>query len=185
MKLALLTASTLLATTALLGQSLAQSASQTQPSSKMTFAMPAPGAGCPVSMHALHGSGYGLIAVKNQPPVKGFSAQIHLILGNGQTAKVVSAKVFVQGYSGKTRVEQTSFNEVGDLNRTIDVSFTPEDDAVAADLVLPGFAAVSSIRLQSIAYNDGSIWKVSGEQMCRVTPDPLMLVSSEAAQKRK
>jgi hypothetical protein len=178
MKAALLIGSTLLAATALVAQSPAPNASQTQSSSKMVFTIPSPGASCPVSMHALQGSGSGLLAVKNQPPVSGVAQHIHLVLGSRQTAKVASAKVIVHGYSGKSRMEQASSNQEGDLTQTIIVSFTPEDNGVAADLMLQGFTAVSSIRLQSIAYNDGSTWKVGGAQMCRVAPDPLMLVSA-------
>lgn len=179
MKTRLLIGSTLLlAATALAAQSPA--APQAQPSAKTVFVFPSSDASCPVSMRALHGTGQGSIAVKNQAPPSGVSQRIHLILGNKQTAKVVSAKIDVLGYSGKPRMAQASSDATGDLNRTIDVSFAPEENGVAADLVLPGFTAVSFIRLESIAYDDGSTWKVGGEQLCRVAPDPLMLVSARA-----
>lgn len=179
MKHVLLIGSTLLfATTVLAAQSSTPAAPQIQTASKMVLAIPVPGESCPVSMHALQGSGHGMIAVKNQPPVNGFVRRIHLILGNRTTAKVVSATAVVHGYSGKGRMEQTSSNQEGDLTKTIDVSFTPEDNGVAADLVLPGFTAVSSIRLESIVYSDGTTWKVGGEQICRVAPDPFMLVAA-------
>jgi hypothetical protein len=129
-------------------------------------------------MHALQGTGRGLIAVRDQRPSSSFAQRIHLALGDRQTAKVVSARVVVQGYSGKGRMAQASMNLTADLKRTVDVSFTPEENGSASDLVLPGFTAVSSIRLESIAYDDGSTWKVAAEQTCRVAPDPLMLVAA-------
>ena len=187
MKRVLLIGSTLLfTTTVVVAQSSAPSAAPAQPSSNIVLAIAPPGAGCPVSMHALQGSGSGLLRTRNQPPVNGFAQSIHLILGSWETgsrktARVVSAKIVVQGYSGKARMEQASSEQTGDRNRTIDVSFTPEGKDVAADLLLPGFTAVSSIRLESITYSDGSTWKVGGEQACRVAPDPLMLVDAAKA----
>lgn len=177
----------LLAATALSAQGAAP---QSQPLLQTVIVIPVPDESCPVSMHALQGNGRGFIAVKNQPPASGFVQRIHLILGNRQTgdrrtAKVVSAKVVVYGYSGKARVSQASSDQsgaqagdqTGNLSKTIGVSFAPEDNGVAADLVLPGFTAVSAIRLESIRYDDGSTWKVGGAQACRVAPDPLMLVA--------
>jgi hypothetical protein len=178
MKTSLLIGSTLLlAASALIAQT--PTTPQAQPSSKMVLTLAAPGEGCPVSMRALHGSGHGMIAVKNQPPVDGFAQEIHLILGNRQAAKVVNAELVVQGYSGKQRLAQTLSGEAdGDLTKTVDASFTPEDGAAAADLLLRGFTAVSSIRLESITYSDGSTWKVGGQQVCRVAPDPMMLIAA-------
>src|SRR5580658_3328350 len=103
MKPALLIGSTLrLAATVLVAQSPAPSAQQS------AIAVTPSGESCPVSMHALQGRGSGLIAVKNQAPPNGISQRIHLILGDRRTAKIVSARVAVRGYSGKARMAQAS-----------------------------------------------------------------------------
>ena len=179
MKPALLIGSTLLlAATVLVAQSPAPSAQQ----SSIAVTVAPSGESCPVSMHALQGRGSGLIAMKNQAPPNGISQRIHLILGDRRTAKIVSARVAVRGYSGKARMAQASSlsETTGDLTKTIEVSFAPEDNGVgvAADLELPGFTAVSSIRLESIVYSDGSAWKVGGGQVCSIAPDPLLLVAA-------
>jgi hypothetical protein len=177
MKPALLIGSTLLlAATVLVAQSPAPSAQQ----SAIAVTVAPSGESCPVSMHALQGRGSGLIAVKNQAPPNGISQRIHLILGDRRTAKIVSARVAVRGYSGKARMAQASSlsETTGDLTKTIEVSFAPEDNGVAADLELPGFTAVSSIRLESIVYSDGSAWKVGGGQACSIAPDTLVLVAA-------
>jgi hypothetical protein len=156
----------------------------TQTSANFVLYLPAPT--CPVSMHALQGSGTGLVAVRGEEHVSGFSQRIHLILTNPKSAKIAGAKVKVFGLSGKNRIEQASANQLDltnrkntfDLTRILDVAFTPEgENDVATDLVLPGFTSVHSIQLESITYKDGSTWAVNGRQACRVAPDPLMLVA--------
>jgi len=46
-----------------------------------------------------------------------------------------------------------------------------------ADLWLPGFTSVTSIELMEVTYADGSAWKISGSNVCRVQPNPLMLIT--------
>lgn len=135
---------------------------------------------CPVSLHALQGTGSGLMAVRNAEPTPGPLQRIHLVLGNGNTSRPVTAKVMVRGLSDKSQTlpAQSSDAERFDQTRTLYVTFTPENEKeVAADLTLPGFTSVSSIHIESIDYADGSTWKVASGQVCRVVPDPLMLVA--------
>ncbi|MGO9434625.1 MAG: hypothetical protein ACLP00_10050 [Terracidiphilus sp.] len=141
---------------------------------------------CPVSMHALQGSGTGLVAVHGDQRAAGFAQRIHLILNNPKAAKIAAAKVRVFGLSGKNRVEPASYSTLDltnqtskfDLSRTLDVAFTTEGEKdVATDLILPGFTTVLSIQLESLTYKDGSTWAVAGRQACHVAPDPLVLVA--------
>ena len=141
---------------------------------------------CPVSMHALQGSGGGLEMTRNAPPRDMENAQdrpsqrIHLILSDRQAAKVASAKVVVSGYNGKQHTEQAAFDQSpqATLTKAMTVKFAASENGVAADLPLPGFTAVTSIHLESLTYKDGSTWTVAGQQACRVAPDGMMLVSS-------
>jgi hypothetical protein len=145
-----------------------------------------PASTCPVSMHALQGTGTGLVAVHGDQPAAGFSQRIHLILTNPKPGKIAAAKVKVFGLSGKNRVEPASYSTLDltnqaskfDLTRTLDVTFTAEGEKdVATDLILPGFTTVLSIQLESLTYKDGSTWAVPGRQACHVAPDPLVLVA--------
>jgi hypothetical protein len=188
MKRTVLVGSTLLLPVAILAAQTsttpATSLENTQRASNFVIYLPA--STCPVSMHALQGSGTGLVAVRGEQPVAVFSQRIHLILTNPKSSKITGAKVMVFGLSGKNRIEQASSDQLdltnrdsaSDLTRTLDVTFAPEGDKdVATDLVLPGFTSVSSIHLESIRYQDGSTWTVAGRQACHVAPDPLMLVA--------
>jgi hypothetical protein len=153
------------------------------------FVLNSPTPTCPVSMHALQGTGTGLLAVHGDQRAAGFAQRIHLILTNPMSAEIAAAKVKVFGLSSKNRVEQASANQNGtldlrnqkgsfDLTRTLDVAFTPEGEKdVAADLVLPGFTSVGFIQLESLTYKGGSTWAVAGRQACRVAPDPLVLIA--------
>ncbi len=136
---------------------------------------------CPVQMHAAQGSGHGLVAVRNGQPAAGPVQHIHLVLAQGQASRVVSATVTAFGLSGKSRSVQTIDirGPRPDHEQTLAVQFAQgEPGTVAADLALPGFTAVLTIRLDEVTYSDGTSWKLMDTEACRVAPDPLMLVSA-------
>jgi hypothetical protein len=158
-----------------------QDATKPSPTENKNLALFLPGPTCPVSMHALQGSGSVLVAVRDGKPPEGPAQRIHLILTGSTAARIVGAKVLVRGQTGKARITQAAprANEDSNLSRTLHVAFGPEEaNSVAVDLLLPGFTTVRSIELQSLTYRDGSTWAVAGEQACHVAPDPLMLVDS-------
>jgi hypothetical protein len=182
MKSTLLSGSILLVSSLLAAQTAPQAATPSATRlAPATLPAAAPASSCPVSLHALQGTGSGLLAVRNADPVPGPLQHIHLVLGNGNASRPVTAKIIVRGLSDKSRTllsTQLSNAERFDNTRTLYVTFTPENgNDVAADLALPGFTSVSSIRLESIGYADGSTWKIATGQVCRVVPDPLMLVA--------
>ncbi len=73
----------------------------------------APSSGCPVAMHALQGSGGGLLAARNGKPVDGPSQRIRLVLTRRNTGQVAAARVRVRGLSGRNRALQAlSANDV-------------------------------------------------------------------------
>jgi len=150
---------------------------------------------CPVSMHAEHGSGGGLVMTRQSRSYRdpepaqssGPAQQIHLILGkpvlsSSVSARVVSAEVTVRGTSGKWRTVPTGLagDASSEMSKTLDITFSvAENGQVSADMNLPGFTSVKSISLDSLTYSDGSTWMPANGRACRVAPDPLMLVSSE------
>lgn len=136
---------------------------------------------CPVSLRALQGSGTGLLAVRGQKEINGIVQRIHLVLANGKSLQVESARVRVRGLSGKSRIARAEFtmDSAPDMTRTLQAAFSLESDTeVSADLLLPGFTSVSSVALVSITYKDGSTWSVPGRQFCQVSPDYVMRVAS-------
>jgi hypothetical protein len=151
---------------------------------------------CPVAMQAKQGSGVGLVAVRRQAgePDNGRSIldnkpgqQIHLILGKVPSSQldfeqVSRATVTARGLSARSRIDRTPADlgsSPSDLRRTLDVAFGRESDGTLyADLELPGFTSVQSIRIDSIVLKDGSKWSFDAGQHCTVTPDPLMLIAA-------
>ena len=39
-------------------------------------------------------------------------------------------------------------------------------------------SAALSIELIEVSYGDGKIWRIASSSMCRVTPDPMMLIAN-------
>jgi hypothetical protein len=57
------------------------------------------------------------------------------------------------------------------------MKFQPgEMNTISGDFRLPGFVVLDSVELNSVTYDDGTIWNVSAPQSCRAKPSPLMLV---------
>lgn len=139
---------------------------------------------CPVRMQARQSPGRGLLMARNAPPTDGPSQRIHLVLADDRAAHPVRARITVQGLSDKARVQNAlsvaPSAEAGkpQMARTLMVRLRPEDKGtVFADLVLPGFTSVQSIRLESLTYDDGSKWNAPNPAQCSVAPDPMMLIA--------
>jgi hypothetical protein len=151
---------------------------------------------CPVYMQAKQGSGSGLVMVRKSGPDDGQSApsskpgqRIHLILGRmpgahfGDPQQITGAMVTAKGLSARDHLEPALdllSNRPSDIRRTMNVIFSTEKDGtISADVILPGFTSVSSIRLDSVDLKDGSTWTLPDLKACVVTPDPLMLVATQ------
>jgi hypothetical protein len=161
-------------------------AAQAQPMLTLDLrAMRAPtNAGCPAAFTAKQGGMGDLVAVKPEQKSengKGFSQHIRLsVAGIKNNASVVEATVTVHGLTQKARVVpvQSGAGGPAQTSRKMDVSFgSNSTDKSAADLTLSGFTAVFSIDIDSVTYSDGSTWR-TGTGVCRVIPDPLMLISA-------
>lgn len=155
-----------------------------------------PGSSCPVAMQAKQGSGSGLVMVRKNGPDDGQSTlsskpsqRIHLILGKMPGAhfsdpqQIAAATVTARGLSARDHLEpalELSGARPSDIKRTMNVTFSTEKDgSISADVILPGFTAVNSIRLESVDLKDGSTWTLPDLKACVVTPDPLMLVAAQ------
>jgi hypothetical protein len=142
---------------------------------------------CPVILQAKQGFGSGLVKVRHapdgQPEPAGKPGQhIHLIVtqfGDQTSAsKLVGATVTARGLSARGRLDKASGSGSADLRRTLNVTFRADGDhSLTTELVLPGFTAVQSIKIESLEYADGSTRDLSGKKFCTVQPDPLMLVA--------
>lgn len=108
----------------------------------------------------------------------GFGQRIFLTLTDTHAAQILTASVRIHGYSGKNHMVQTG-GATGDATKSVTVKFNRETDgSVFADLYIPGFTAVTYLQLEDVSYADGSIWKMSDSNICRVAPDPLMLIAA-------
>jgi hypothetical protein len=135
---------------------------------------------CPVGMHAQQGAGGDLLAVREGQTLSGPSQRIHLVLTQRHALQVTGARIRVRGLSGKNRIAEATATGTlpPDRTQTLNVTFTPGENAeVFADLVLAGFTSVQTIELQSVAYGDGSTWKMESSNGCKVTPDRVMRVA--------
>jgi hypothetical protein len=157
------------------------------PATPGIYVIPAPSdQNCPVSMRAQH---KGMDAERIQTGEKGPALpsgpvqRIHLILGNRESpANVAAATVTVHGTDGKWRAVPTGRLQDGlpEASKTLNLKFnTDEDQGTWTDLVLRGFTSVTSIRLDSLTFADGSRWIPANHLTCRTTPDLLMLVSGK------
>jgi len=139
---------------------------------------------CPLGMHVGQRAGGTLMATDDQGRrVKMFAARLSLELKDlrpDRTGRhMVSATVTVRGWNPKPRAVplDSDGSRNGNLVRTMTVPLTGGGlpDA-SADLELPGFTAARVVELESITYDDGQVWDLSGAPSCRVAPDLYMPV---------
>jgi len=140
-------------------------------------------AGCPVDMHASQRLWDRTIRVREgesellpQP----FGQRISLNVKDSRPARIVGATVRIQGLNGKNRALPTpaETTQLWNAIKTLRVKFVEEGDAtVSADIWIGGFTSVGSVQLLNVSYADGSVWTISGSSVCRVQPDPVMLIT--------
>ncbi len=145
---------------------------------------------CPIDMRVHQRMGGSTVAVDaNGIKRKVFAQRLRLFLNDlrrdsaGQ--KIVSATVTVHGTSTKERIQRlnsapgTDFDSSsGSMAKTLNVDLAHwGEPGVSGDFLLPGFTSASRVDLESVTYEDGSVWKLSGNQTCRVAPDPVMLIN--------
>lgn len=148
--------------------------------------------GCPVSLRAQQISSADMMQVrKGQPQNSG--QRLHLTFTDRDSRKITAATVAVQGFTFTPRMMNTGSADLtahklrpGEepqkdsslATRTIHIAFQG-DTSVAADILVPGVSATQTIDLVALTYADGTEWKLAEGQSCRVTPDPMMLISAQ------
>lgn len=146
--------------------------------------------GCPIDMRVRQGIDGGMLAVdKNGEMRLVFEPRLSLSLNDLRPGtsgpKMVSAIVTVRGTGGKAHIQplhalpaSRSDSASRPLVRTLNVDLADwGQPGVSGDFRLPGFTSARQIELQSVTYEDGSTWKPSGNETCRVAPDPIMLIN--------
>lgn len=139
-------------------------------------------AGCPVSLRAQHLADGTMVQVGHGHPA-GMGQWLHLTLANRGSSEIVSATVTIHGMSGKARITQATLGSGGnngpaDAEHTVTVQFSAASPGLATgNAWAPGMTAVQRIDLDSVVYADGTVSNFAGQQACRVTPDPLMLIA--------
>jgi hypothetical protein len=151
--------------------------------STLIFKGNAVGSDCPIGMRASQGVWDHTIKVRqgNQEQlVQPFGQRIFLSLEDSHPDPIVAASVRVHGLTGKNRVLHTDqANAGGDATKDMRITFgSTGTGGVSSDLYMPGFTSVSSIELIEVSYSDGKIWKIGSSDVCRVTPDPMMLIAN-------
>ncbi len=145
-----------------------------------TAGQPASVSSCPVAMRAQHLSDGSLVKTRDSHP-SGIGQWLHLSLVSRDSRQIARATLRVRGFSPKARVTQTGpgGDQAFDAVRTLTVAFAARAGRSAtADLWVPGMTAVGRIDLESLEYSDGSTWQIDGASICRVAPDPEMLIMS-------
>jgi hypothetical protein len=143
-----------------------------------------PGAGCPIGMAADQGVWDHTIRVhqgQRDKLAQPFGQRIILTLSDAHSATIVAATVNVRGLTARNHMVQTAGDgkSNGEASRTLSVTFAANGKGrVTGDLYIPGFTAVNSIELLQVSYNDGRVWRIGAGNVCRVKPDPMMLIAN-------
>jgi hypothetical protein len=133
---------------------------------------------CPVSMRAKHLSDGSMVQTGKPAHSAGVGQRLHLTLRDAK--QIQSATLTIHGLTPKAHSIMLWPGQGGSPGITRDMSvkfLTGSDGSASADLWIPGMSAVESIELESLIYSDGSAWKVTDGNACRITPDPFMLIS--------
>lgn len=143
----------------------------------------APAGSCPVDMRVRQRMGGTTMAVgANGVKQRVFAQKLRLFLNTlrpdpGET-KAVSAVVTVHGTGAKARAQALGSAPANSMAKTfaVELAATGEPGA-SGDFLLPGFTSASQVDLVSVTYEDGSTWRLSNNESCRVAVDPLMLIT--------
>jgi hypothetical protein len=130
-------------------------------------------ANCPAVLSARHLSDGSVILTSRSHP-KGLGQWLHVTLNIQQGA---IATLAVHGFSNHARMTETSLGSSPDAVRNVTVYLAPAQGQAGGSIWAPELTAVASIDLVSLKYDDGSSWSAQDGHTCRVTPDPMMLVS--------
>lgn len=139
---------------------------------------------CPIGMVANQGVWDHTIRVQEgqqEKAIRPFGQRIFLTLNDSHSAAITAATVKVHGLTGRNRVLQAAADSSanGEETKTMSITFAAsQKGSVTGDLYISGFTAVNSIELLQVSYSDGHAWRIAAGGVCRVTPDPTMLIAN-------
>jgi len=141
---------------------------------------------CPIDVKVRQGWGQTLRSVgKDDPRLELAAARLRLLVNDTRLPKpairIVRATVTVHGLDGRSRLvplQAKPEGGSGEISKTLTVPMNAQDTpGVSGEMVLPGFSTARMVDLDSVTFDDGETWTLSGRAACRVAPDPLMLVA--------
>ena len=136
---------------------------------------------CPLDMHVRQRASGTLLSTDAQGRrLETFAARLKLELKDlrpdRSSQRMATAKVTVRGWTPKERIVplDSGNDRNGNLVKTMTVPLTGGGlpDA-SADLMLPGFTTARMVRLESVTFDDGSVWSF---RSCQAAPDLYMPV---------
>ncbi len=178
----------LMSTSLLCAQQAAQPASKAPapaPGKNVIVVLPAIST-CPIGMYAKQGSSMQVLHAADGTTQPLMTPS--LTLTGHDSRQIVGATVTAYGFPPQGAAMDLTAHLVDpahpekrpELKKTLELKMASDGNGgVTAQLMLPGFAGVSSIELDSVSYSDGSTWKMAAESGCRVAPDPLLLVARQ------
>lgn len=136
---------------------------------------------CAVGLQARH-LAYGDVMEAGSKRPKGRGQRLHLTFTSPDTRTIASATVNVYGWDRAGVVtagaESSGTKTRAEAVRKLNVILAAgQGRAASADVWAPNLNSVTSIELLSITFTDLSTWTPAAGHVCRVAPDPLMLVS--------
>ncbi|HEY1768063.1 MAG TPA: hypothetical protein VGG26_10420 [Terracidiphilus sp.] len=146
--------------------------------------------GCPVSLQATQLSSANMMQVQkgpqDQPQQRG--QRLHLAFTSRESKQITAATVAVRGFTftpgpmnAAIAVPKSGAPSSSLVTRTVQMVFAPQTGAtLGADILVPDVSAAQTIDLVALRYGDGTSWKPTEGQICRVTPDPLLLVGASS-----
>jgi hypothetical protein len=112
---------------------------------------------------------------------------IDLSMKNTRLQRIVAAELEVHGTANKSRVLPTNTvadQSLADAVRNVHlVSSVPADQTSMRTISVKDLTSVAWVSVIELRYADGSTWHARPGSECRVTPDPLMLVAGQTAQR--
>jgi hypothetical protein len=137
--------------------------------------------GCPINLQAQSMGEVKIVIVDGTQRYAVPSPRIHLMFTNRQAQGIVAMSVTIHGYDATPRMMPAGFGSTDSpaIKKIVDLTLDVASGKNAeTDVLLRSFASISRVDLESVEYADGTSWKASELQSCKIVPNRLMLISS-------
>lgn len=109
--------------------------------------------------------------------------ELRLINSGSRMSAISAIRITIHGWrsgTASTFPARKSNSHDSNATRTLDLAVSLAPHATASkDVWVSGLASVDSIDVDQVKYADGSSWESSTPQVCRIMPNPIMLISSK------